>query len=144
MTQHEQEKYVRSRWVDVYDCGGFVRIYSRLGQPLFTTSYSTRKETWQAAYDGQPLFTTSYSTRKETWQAAYDFTVDREEEIRQVEREASVMAYAISALREQINDWCTLPGVVLEQVRTLCAMCRTLARLDQKLTELKREMKETA
>ena len=60
-----------------------------------------------------------------------------------MEREASVQAYAISALREQINDWCTLPGVVLEQVRTLCAKCRTRARLDQKLTELKRGMKET-
>jgi hypothetical protein len=69
--------------------------------------------------------------------------MQRLEEIRKVEREASVQAYAISALREQINDWCTLPGVVLEQVRTLCAMCRTRARLDQKLTELKRGMKET-
>ena len=125
MTQHEQEAYVRSKWIDVYDCGGFVCLYGGPGR--------------QAV-----LFAASRPTSVEAWQAVYDFTVDREEEIRTVAREVVVQAYAISALREQINDWCTLPGVVLEQVRTLCAMCRTLARLDQKLTELKREMKETA
>ena len=121
MTQDEQEVFVRSKFIDVYDCGGCVIIYGPGTQQLFTTSRPTSVEAWQAVYD---------------------FTIDREEEIRKVEREASVQAYAISALREQINDWCTLPGVVLEQVRTLCAMCRTLARLDQKLTELKRGMAE--
>ena len=114
---------MRSKWIEVYDCGAYVIIYGT---------------------DGRQLVNVSRQTTEEAWQAVYDFTIDREEEIRKVEREASVQAYAISALREQINDWCTLPGVVIEQVRTLCAMCRTLARLDQKLTELKREMKETA
>jgi len=123
MTQDEQEAYVRSKWIEVYDCGGYVIIYGT---------------------DGRQLVNVSRQTTEEAWQAVYDLTIDREEEIRKVEREASVQAYAISALREQINDWCTLPGVVLEQVRTLCAMCRTRARLDQKLTELKRGMKETA
>jgi len=122
MTQDEQEAYVRSKWIEVYDCGAYVIIYGT---------------------DGRQLVNVSRQTTVEAWQAVYDFTIDREEEIRKVEREASVQAYAISALREQINDWCTLPGVVLEQVRTLCAMCRTRARLDQKLTELKRGMKET-
>ena len=122
MTQHEQEAYVRSKWIEVYDCGAYVIIYGT---------------------DGRQLVNVSRQTTVEAWQAVYDFTIDREEEIRKVEREASVQAYAISALREQINDWCTLPCVVLEQVRTLCAMCRTRARLDQKLTELKRGMKET-
>jgi uncharacterized pyridoxal phosphate-containing UPF0001 family protein len=127
MTQHEQEAYVRSKWIEVYDCGAYVIIYGT---------------------DGRQLVNVSRQTTVEAWQAVYDFTIDREEEIRKVEREASVQAYAISALREQINYWCALLGQVQQAkvksaIRTLCAMCRTRARLDQKLTELKREMKET-
>ena len=121
MTQHEQEAYVRSKWIDVYDCGGFVCLYGGPGR--------------QAV-----LFAASRPTSVEAWQAVYDFTVGHEEEIRQLEREAFVLETKASILLGLVCS----PWVEVFDIRTLCAMCRTLARLDQKLTELKREMKETA
>ena len=122
MTQHEQEAYVRSKWIEVYDCGAYVIIYGT---------------------DGRQLVNVSRQTTVEAWQAVYDFTVDREEEIRQVKREMAVQEAKTDLLRAQIDARRTVLSMFFE-VRTLCAMCRTLARLYQKLTELKRGMKETA
>ena len=121
MTQDEQEAYVRSKWIEVYDCGAYVIIYGT---------------------DGRQLVNVSRQTTVEAWQAVYDFTVDREEEIRQVKREMAVQEAKTDLLRAQIDARRTVLSMFCG-VRTLCAMCRTLARLYQKLTELKRGMKET-
>jgi hypothetical protein len=121
MTQ--QEKYVRSRWVDVYDCGGCVYI---------------------CGFHGRILFTVSRPTSVEAWQAAYDFTVDQEEEIRQLEEEiAALLPFAAGRTEEALTlmpVWAkaTIPALLSEGK----AILRTVARLRQAITELKCAMKE--
>ena len=121
MTQREQEAYVRSKWVDVYDCGGYVIICGTYGRQLVNVSRQTTVEAWQAVYE---------------------FTEQRLGEIREVEEEiAALLPFAAGRTEEALTlmpVW-AIPALLSEGK----AILRTIARLRRALTELKREMKET-
>ena len=126
MTQQEHEEYVRSKWKHV-----------EVHRELIAQGVNAGFKWWILIVGVGRM--NSCITEVAAWQAAYDFTVAREEEIRQLEREAVVMESKI--------HWCTVPGAqptqpswVVFEIRTLCAMCRTLARLQRDLAELTKGM----
>lgn len=73
-----------------------------------------------------------------------EFTRERLEEIRQVEREITRSKRSVSVISEALAESIDQARGTVFLVRELCAECRTAARLEEKLTDLKRGLREGA
>lgn len=111
-TAIENEEYVRSRWDPNLFNGG---LYFYEG----ARSYHLRL--------GSKRFEYTQKTKAECWSAAYAFTLEREEQIRQVEEEIALMEFIVQA-QDEFND--------------IVAAKRILAREQAALAELKKGMRQ--
>jgi hypothetical protein len=143
MTQQEQEAYVRAWWQRVqYSETGLTDVgpcYVTINAGDYPLANST-------IFAGSTIFMKHGQTKEAVFAAAFDFTVAREEEIRQLEEKIRRARRRIPWLDWNNGWWNNWPpysstnASLVDVVRDVCSMNRTLARLQQALEDLTKGM----
>jgi hypothetical protein len=132
MTTAQMEEYVRQKWEHVIVCDGSYRHYAK-GTVLFNWANHCFYEF--------PDFA-----------AGYAFTLTREEEIRQVEREIAMLTWIREKALLHVRNWFDAPGLhpahagqlAAEKTLDVAVLSRILAREQAALDALKMGLREVS